>query len=86
MGASMDKKKIAAPIGGKNVRVTDRFYSRLRNLVRDQVIPYQWEALNDRVGDAAPSGCIRNLKAAAGKTGEKHYGYVFQDSDLYTWM
>ncbi|MCH5353157.1 MAG: glycoside hydrolase family 127 protein [Acutalibacter sp.] len=82
----MNEKSIASSIGGGSYRVTDKFYSRLRNLVRDQVIPYQWEALNDRVKDAEPSGCIRNLKAAAEKTGEKHYGYVFQDSDLYKWM
>ena len=82
----MEQKNVAAPLNGGSYRVTDQFYSRLRNLVREQVIPYQWEALNDRVEDAEPSGCIRNLKAAAGKTGEKHYGYVFQDSDLYKWM
>ena len=82
----MEQNKIAFSLNGANYRVTDKFYSRLRELVRDQVIPYQWEALNDRVKDAAPSGCIRNLKAAAEKTGEKHYGYVFQDSDLYKWM
>lgn len=82
----MDGKKFAAPVNGAGYHVTDRFYARLRELVRDKVIPYQWEALNDRVKDAEPSGCIHNMKAAAEKNGEKHYGCVFQDSDLYKWM
>ncbi|WP_369297245.1 glycoside hydrolase family 127 protein [uncultured Neglectibacter sp.] len=82
----MNGKKFAAPVNGAGYHVTDRFYARLRELVRDKVIPYQWEALNDRVKDAEPSGCIHNMKAAAEKNGEKHYGCVFQDSDLYKWM
>ena len=37
------------------VRVTDRFWNREMDLVRDAVIPYQWDALNDRIPGAAPS-------------------------------
>ena len=28
------------------------------------MIPYQWEALNDRVEGAAPSFCMRNFRIA----------------------
>ncbi len=86
----MDKQKFASSIGGADYRVTDAFYSRLRELVREKVIPYQWEALNDRVPGADKSGCIDNFRQAAalrqGKPHGEHYGFVFQDSDLFKWM
>ncbi|WP_285804088.1 hypothetical protein [Alkalicoccobacillus plakortidis] len=31
------------------VSVTDSFWSRYIDLVKDKVIPYQWDALNDRI-------------------------------------
>lgn len=81
----MNPKEFAAPLSENTYRVTDPFYARLRELVRTKVIPYQWEALNDRIPNAERSGCIHNMKAAASGEGE-HYGCVFQDSDLYKWM
>ncbi len=62
------------------------FFGRFIDLVRDSVIPYQWETLNDRVPDAAPSHCIENFKIAAGEAEGEFYGYVFQDSDLAKWL
>ena len=47
------------------VRVTDRFWNREMDLVRDAVIPYQWDALNDRIPGAAPSWWMHNMRAAA---------------------
>lgn len=82
----MEQKNFASPVAGESYHVTDKFYSRLRELVRDKVIPYQWEALNDRVPGADRSGCIHNFKAACGQEQGEHYGFVFQDSDLYKWM
>ncbi len=73
-------------IPGRDYRVEDPFFTRLRTAVLRNVIPYQWEALNDRVPGAAPSGAIRNFRAAAGEIQAEHYGYVFQDSDLFKWM
>lgn len=40
-------------------------------LVRKEVIPYQWDALNDRVEGAAPSFCMHNFKAAGKLNREK---------------
>ncbi|GHV32582.1 hypothetical protein FACS18949_03960 [Clostridia bacterium] len=68
------------------MRINSRFWNRLTALVRDVVIPYQWEALNDRVPGAPPSGCIRNFRIAAGKETGAFTGFVFQDSDLYKWL
>lgn len=40
-------------------------------LVRREVIPYQWEALNDRIPEADPSFCMRNFKIAGKITAQR---------------
>ena len=70
----------------KDVRVTDGFFSDYAELVRTEVIPYQWEALNDRIPGAEKSGCIHNFRIAAGEEEGKFVGMVFQDSDLGKWL
>ena len=50
------------------------------------MIPYQWEALNDRVPGAEKSGCIRNFRIAAGQETGEFTGMVFQDSDIGKWL
>ena len=52
------------PIDIKKVKINDSFWSRETELVRKEVIPYQWEILNDRVAEANPSFCMHNFKAA----------------------
>ncbi len=69
--------------------------------VRNHVIPYQWEALNDRIEGAAKSHCMQNFKIAgaitriaAGKScpedeqlsKQPFGGCVFQDSDFAKWI
>jgi len=66
--------------------ITDKYWSRKISLVTDVIIPYQWEALNDRVDGAARSGCVSNFEIAAGLKDGEFYGYVFQDSDLAKWI
>ncbi|MBO1005120.1 glycoside hydrolase family 127 protein [Pseudogracilibacillus auburnensis] len=56
------------------------------DVVRDEVIPYQWEALNDRIEGAAPSHAIKNIKIAAGEAEGEYHGFVFQDSDVAKWL
>ena len=48
----------------KDVLITDEFWQTEQELVRTEVIPYQWEALNDRIPGASPSFAIHNFKAA----------------------
>ncbi|MGG1554334.1 glycoside hydrolase family 127 protein [Paenibacillus ferrarius] len=67
-------------------RIHDDFWNRYRDLVRGTVIPYQWEALNDRVEGAEPSHAIRNFRIAAGLEEGTFGGFVFQDSDLAKWL
>ncbi|MGG6310988.1 glycoside hydrolase family 127 protein [Paenibacillus macerans] len=68
------------------VRIRDDFWSYYIGLVKDVVVPYQWEALNDRVETAEPSGAVRNFRIAAGLEQGDFYGLVFQDSDLAKWL
>ncbi|ULL13524.1 glycoside hydrolase family 127 protein [Paenibacillus sp. H1-7] len=70
----------------KQVRVEDGFWSPYVRLVREVVIPYQWEALNDRVPGAEPSHAISNLLIAAGRKSGEFGGFVFQDSDIAKWL
>jgi uncharacterized protein len=70
----------------RNIEITDNIWSYYMKLTKDVVIPYQWEALNDRIEDAAPSGVINNLKIAAGEKKGEFVGMVFQDSDIGKWL
>ena len=70
----------------RDVQVADGFFSRYADLVREEVIPYQWEALNDRVPGAEKSGCLRNFRIAAGQEAGEFTGMVFQDSDIGKWL
>ncbi|MFC4098696.1 glycoside hydrolase family 127 protein [Paenibacillus xanthanilyticus] len=74
------------PVSFKQVRIEDKYWSVYTRLVRDTVIPYQWDALNDRVEDAEPSYAIRNFRIAAGHEEGEFGGFVFQDSDLAKWL
>lgn len=80
------------------IHLTDKFLLRYRKLVRTEMIPYQWKILNDVIdvniekerNDAfipnEKSHAIENLKIAAGRSNGSHYGWVFQDSDVYKWL
>jgi hypothetical protein len=61
----MDRKEYSRPVDLGRINITDSFWNSKQELVRREVIPYQWEALNDRVEGAAPSFCMHNFKAAA---------------------
>lgn len=82
----MDKHFFSSPLDLRRVRITDHFWHREQELIRTQVIPYQWEALNDRVVGAEPSYCMHNFRAAARMMAEKREkgddykapGYVFR--------
>ncbi|MDE7223263.1 MAG: glycoside hydrolase family 127 protein [Acetatifactor sp.] len=67
----MNSQEFSNPLDLKQIHVTDAFWHREQELVRTEVIPYQWEALNDRVEGAAPSYCMRNFKAAGRMMREK---------------
>ena len=68
------------------VRITDGFFGKYQKLIQDVVIPYQWEALNDRIDGAEPSHAIKNFRIAAGLEQGEFKGFVFQDSDFSKWL
>lgn len=80
------------------VELRDRFFNRYKGLIRTEMIPYQWKVLNDEIDitiererndDSIPnekSHVIENFRIAAGRKKGNHYGWVFQDSDLYKWL
>ena len=68
------------------LKINDPFLGQYQRLVRDVVIPYQWDALNDRVAEAEPSHAITNFRIAAGLEEGEFYGMVFQDSDVAKWL
>jgi len=77
---------VSKPLPLKNVVVKDDFWSEYTKLVRETVIPYQWDALNDRIPDAEKSHAIANFRIAAGEEQGEFHGMVFQDSDVAKWL
>ncbi len=72
-------------------RQAEGFMRRYQKLVKDVVIPYQYEVLSDRAQGAEKSHVIANFANAgavlAGKDGgDGFYGMVFQDSDAAKWL
>jgi DUF1680 family protein len=92
----MDTKLNSVFIRIGDVTINDGFWSPVMERVRTKVIPYQWEALNDRVPGAEMSFSMRNFRLAAELTHpDLDYGvprdagfggYVFQDSDTAKWI
>jgi len=70
----------------KNIKIDDSFWSNHIGLVHNEIIPYQWEAMNDRIPGAQPSYCINNFRVAAGLSDGEVGGMIFQDSDFAKWL
>ncbi|NIK76172.1 hypothetical protein FHS15_001279 [Paenibacillus castaneae] len=85
MGQAIGINK-AKPVSLKQVEIRDNFWKYYIDLVRDVVVPYQWEAINDRVEGAERSGAVSNFKIAAGMEKGDFYGFVFQDTDVAKWL
>ena len=45
----MDRKNFSRPLSLRSVQITDDFWKKEMELVRTQMLPYQWDALNDQV-------------------------------------
>jgi DUF1680 family protein len=64
----------------------DGFWGKRVEQVGEIIVPYQWQALNDKVPGAPRSHAMENFRIAAGLAKGEFYGFVFQDSDLYKWL
>lgn len=80
-----------------HVDITSDFWKRYRELVVKEVLPYQWQVMNDEAdiaiaddpqnnGQDKNSHAVANLKIAAGEMEGHHYGFPFQDTDVYKWL
>ncbi|WP_040207275.1 glycoside hydrolase family 127 protein [Neobacillus jeddahensis] len=90
--------KNSSSIHIQELQITDQFWSRYLEIVRKEMIPYQWNVLNDKADitivkerndetiPSEKSHAIENFKIAAGLKEGRHYGWVFQDSDVYKWL
>lgn len=76
----MEQQKFSRPISLRRIHLDDAFWKSEMELVRKEVIPYQWEILNDRVEGAAPSYCMHNFRVA-GKLAQakKEQGAAFEE-------
>ncbi|MBQ5592764.1 MAG: glycoside hydrolase family 127 protein [Clostridia bacterium] len=61
----MDTTLFSEYIPLKSIEITDRFWRQKQELVRTQVIPYQYEALHDRIDGAEASYSVSNFIKAA---------------------
>ena len=80
------RSEMAHPLPPNGLRIDDLFWNNYTKLVTEQIIPYQYAILHDRVSDAPPSRCIRNFRIAAGLEKGDFAGFVFQDTDLAKWL
>lgn len=82
----MNYQQISYPIDLKSVSILDSFWCAYQKRVIEKVIPYQWEAINDRVPGAEKSYCMANFRIAARLEEGEFQGMVFQDSDFAKWI
>ncbi|MCI5639544.1 MAG: glycoside hydrolase family 127 protein, partial [Lachnospiraceae bacterium] len=55
---------ISTPLELKDVIISGGFWKNKMEVVRTEVIPYQWKALNDTIEEAEPSYCMHNYQIA----------------------
>lgn len=70
----------------RQIQIHDKFWDRYIHLVKDVLIPYQWDILNDRIDGVEKSHCIQNFRIAAGEADGDFEGAVFQDTDAAKWL
>ena len=70
----------------KNVVIDDHIWNKYINLVREVILPFQWDLINDQVPGAEKSYCMRNFRIANGLEEGAHMGAVFQDTDVAKWL
>ncbi|MFT8357121.1 MAG: beta-L-arabinofuranosidase domain-containing protein [Bifidobacterium aquikefiri] len=81
------------------VRLKSTFWKHYQELIAQEVLPYQWAVMSDETGVSMaddPGGnnefgrekshVLANLRIAAGLETGEHYGFPFQDTDLYKWI
>lgn len=70
----------------KNIRLTKGFWKSKLDMLTQNMIPYQWETLNNRTPGAPLSHAVENFRIAAGEASGQAQGTIFQDSDVAKWI
>jgi len=83
--------KVQKQIAQKAYHANHSFIGRYQRLIKQEVIPYQYQVLCDEAEGAEKSHVIANFinagKALRGEdVGDGFYGMVFQDSDAAKWL
>ena len=81
----MDVTRFTHPIDLHAVSITDPFWQRETELVRREVIPYQWDALNDRIPGAEKSWCMHNFRLAGRIMAQSRQQGAQYKSQAYTY-
>lgn len=81
-----DKKMKLKSLPLQNIKIDDDFLGKYTRLVKDVIIPYQWDILNDKIENTEPSYCLNNFKITAGQLEGEFGGAVFQDTDVAKWL
>ncbi|BCN30063.1 glycoside hydrolase family 127 protein [Anaeromicropila herbilytica] len=68
------------------VHIKDSFWNKHIQLVKDTILPYQWDIINDRVPGVETSHSLMNIRIAAKLSEGEFYGQVFQDTDVAKWL
>lgn len=74
------------PSSVDKVSIHDRFWDKYIETICKHSVSYLWNAMNDNVRGAEKSHALENYRIAAGISEGRHYGAVFQDSDVTKWI
>lgn len=80
------KSEKLSSINIANIRFNNGFWNQIIQQVQNEVIPFQWKALNDQIPGVEKSHTIENFRIAAGIVNSKFYGMMWQDSDVAKWL
>ena len=68
------------------ITIEDQFWEPKLRKMCQEIIPYQYEVLNDNIPGIPSSHAIENFRIASGKAVGKYSGMLFQDSDVGKWI
>lgn len=79
----MNQNQFSTPVSLRQMDITDAFWRNKMELVRREMLPYQWKALNDQMEGAEPSFCIHNFRAAANwNSRRREQGETFREPEF----
>ncbi|HWJ78526.1 MAG TPA: beta-L-arabinofuranosidase domain-containing protein [Niallia sp.] len=85
-------------IGLSQVKLKDSFWNYYVKNIKEKTLPYQYKVMDNNMDisiereredenlPAEKSNALENFRIAAGIHEGEHYGWFFQDSDVYKWL